>query len=154
MCVMGMLRCWSSSIINFLNACTARVSCFVLSGIGEISNFCQKRIISHLISLQLKCSWVPHLACSKWWMGESLLESEQDKEVYIVWRANYQHWTSTSALEPKMVFWGKNMTTWRWMTRAFHCDDLDTPHDYIQTKSISDPNLAPKRDILGQKWPF
>ena len=40
------------------------------------------------------------------------------------------------------------------MTRAFHCDDLDTPHDYIQTKSISDPNLAPKRDILGQKWPF
>ena len=35
------------------------------------------------------------------------------------------------------------------MTRAFRCDDLDTPHGYIPTKNISDPNLAPKRDILG-----
>ena len=40
------------------------------------------------------------------------------------------------------------------MTRAFHCDDFDTPHDYIPTKNIFDPNLAPKRDILGQNWPF
>ena len=31
---------------------------------------------------------------------------------------------------------------------------LDTPHGCIPTKNISDPNLAPKRDILGQNWPF
>ena len=40
------------------------------------------------------------------------------------------------------------------MTMAFRCDDLDTPHGYIPTKNISEPDLAPKRDILSQNLPF
>ena len=35
------------------------------------------------------------------------------------------------------------------MTRAFR---LDTPHGYIATKNISEPNLAPKRDIFSQNY--
>ena len=35
------------------------------------------------------------------------------------------------------------------MTRAFRCDDLDTPHGYIPTKNISDPNFGPKLALLG-----
>ena len=48
----------------------------------------------------------------------------------------------------------KYVLPYRWMTRGFRCGDLDTPHGYIPTKNISEPNLAPKRDILSQNWPF
>ena len=37
------------------------------------------------------------------------------------------------------------------MTRALRCDDFDTPHGYIPTKNISNPNLALLGPLGAQK---